>query len=89
MRDAGILGMKAMVHGGRGGRLRVDESGSLGDGAVPELVLDDDNDDLDAKERRALHDAISMAWASAKSGRVRPAQVVIEALRSREGRQAG
>ena len=81
--------MKAMVYGGRGGRLRADEPGSLGDGTVPELVLDDEGDDLDANERRALHDAISMAWASAKSGRIRPAQVVIETLRSREGRQAG
>ena len=30
-----------------------------------------------------LHDAISRAWASAKSGRVRPAQAVIDALRRR------
>ena len=72
--------MKAIV---RGGRLRLDEPSSLAEGTILELVLDDEGDDLDATERRALHDAISRAWASAKSGRVRPAQVVIDELRRR------
>ena len=50
-------------------------------------VVDEERDDLSATERRALHDAISRAWASAKIGRVRPAQVVIDELRRqrREG----
>lgn len=72
--------MKAIV---QGGRLRLDEPSSLAEGTILELVLDDEGDDLDATERRALHDAISAAWASAKSGRVRPAQVVIDELRRR------
>ncbi len=72
--------MKARV---QGGRLRLDEPSSLAEGTVLELVLDDGGDDLDVTERRALHDAISGAWASAKSGRVRPAQVVIDELRRR------
>ena len=46
-------------------------------------VVDEERDDLGATERRALHDAISRAWASAKSGRVRPAQLVIDELRCR------
>jgi len=70
--------MKAMV---RGGRLRLDEPSPLAEGTILDLVLDDGGDDLDATERRALHDAISRAWASAKSGRARPAQVVIDELR--------
>ena len=72
--------MKAIV---RGGRLRLDEPSSLAEGTIVELVLDDEGDDLDATERCALHDAISRAWASAKSGRVRPAQLVIDELRHR------
>ena len=71
--------MKAIV---RGGRLRLDEPSSLAEGTTLELVLDDDGDDLDATGRWALHDAISgaWAWAWAKSGRVRPAPVVIDEL---------
>ena len=72
--------MKAIV---QGGRLRLDEPSSLAEGTVLELVLDDEGDDLDAAERRALHNAISRAWASAKSGRIRPAQVVVDRLRHR------
>ena len=72
--------MKAVV---QGGRLRLDEPSSLAEGTTLELVLDDEGDDLSATERSALHDAISRAWASAKSGRVRSVQVVIDALRRR------
>ena len=69
--------MKARV---QGGRLRPGGPSSLAEGTVLEPVLDDEGDDLDATERCALHDAISRAWASAKSGRVRPAQLVIDEL---------
>ena len=69
--------MKARV---QGGRRRLGGPSSLAEGTVLEPVLDDEGDDLDATERCALHDAISRAWASAKSGRVRPAQVVIDEL---------
>ena len=72
--------MKAIV---QGGRLRLNEPSSLAEGTTLDLVLDDEGDDLGATERSALHDAISRAWASAKSGRVRSGQVVIETLRSR------
>lgn len=72
--------MKAIV---QGGRLCLDEPSSLAEGTVLDLVLDDEGDDLDATERCALHHAISRAWASAKIGRVRPAQVVIDKLRRR------
>ena len=68
--------MKAMV---RDGRLRLDEPSSLVEGTILERVLDDQGDDLDATGRRALHDAISRAWASAKSGRARPAQAAAPA----------
>ena len=72
--------MKARVEGGR---LQLDEPCSLPEGTVPDLVLDDEGDDMDAGERRALDDAISSAWTAAKAGRVRPAQEIIDALRRR------
>ena len=73
--------MKAIV---QGGRLRLDEPSSFAEGygfwswsSTTKVT------NLNATERCALHDAISMAWASAKSGRVRPAQVIIDKLRHR------
>ena len=72
--------MKAIVESGR---LRLDEPSSLPDGTVLELVVDDEGDDLDATERRALHEAISRAWTAAKTGQVRPAREVVETLRRR------
>lgn len=62
--------MKARVEGGR---RQLDEPCSLPEGTVLDLVLDDEGDDMDVGEQRALHDAISDAWTAAKAGRVRPA----------------
>ena len=72
--------MKARVEGGR---LPLDGPCSLPEGTVPDLVLDDEGDDMDADERRALDEAIFDAWTAAKAGRVRPVQEVIAALRRR------
>ena len=72
--------MKARVEGGR---LHLDEPCSLPEGTELDLVLDDEGDDMDARQRQALDDAISNAWTAALAGRVRPAQEIIDALRRR------
>jgi len=65
------------------GRLLVDEPTSLPEGTVLELVMDDEDDELDPEERRALNAAISKAWESVKAGKVRPATAIIDELRTR------
>ena len=55
--------LKARV---QNGRLLLDEPTDLPDGMVVELVADDDGDDLTKQERRALHDALSASWVSAR-----------------------
>lgn len=65
------------------GRLILDEPTSLPDGTVIDLVADDEGDNLTEDERRALHAALSASWESAESGRVRPAQEIVDELRRR------
>jgi hypothetical protein len=65
------------------GRLTLDAPTSLPDGTVLDLVVDDEGDDLDERERAALNSAISRAWASVKAGQARPASEVIDAVRKR------
>lgn len=67
----------------REGRLHLDEPTSLPEGTVLELVLDDEGDDLTDDERAALDAALTKAWKSAKAGRVRPGQAILDELRSR------
>ncbi len=65
----------------RNGRLVLDEPTALPEGTVLDLVLDDDGDDLDDAERAHLNAAIAKAWESAKQGKLRPANSVIDELR--------
>ena len=74
------MGLRARV---QNGRLILDEPTSLPDGTMLDLVLDDEGDDLTLNERKALDDAISKAWTSAKKGSLRPAQSLIDELRAR------
>lgn len=67
----------------RGGRLILDQPTNLPEGMTLDLVLDDEGDDLSPNERRALHQAISKAWKSAKAGKLRPAADLIREMRSR------
>ncbi len=78
-----MISLRAKV---RNGRLLVDEPTSLPEGTVLELVLDNEGDELDAEERRVLNSAISKAWESAKAGRIRPAEAIIDELRARKYR---
>jgi hypothetical protein len=75
-----MSGLRARV---KDGRLILDQPTSLPDGTTLDLVLDDEGDDLTPQERKALDDAIAKAWASAKAGRLRPADDLIRELRDR------
>ena len=65
----------------KNGRLVLDEPTALPEGTVLDLVLDDDGDDLDEAERACLHAAISRAWQSAKDGKLRPAESLLDEMR--------
>lgn len=47
---------------------------------VVQAVAQDEDDDLTDNERRALHDALSASWESAKAGRLRPASAILNHL---------
>jgi hypothetical protein len=63
------------------GRLVLDEPTTLPEGTIVDLVADDEGDDLTDEERRALHEALSVSWKSAESGRLRPASEILDKLR--------
>lgn len=63
------------------GRIRLDEPTSLPDGTVLTLVLDDEGDDLDERDRAALAVAIEQAAQSARDGRHRQASDIVDDLR--------
>jgi hypothetical protein len=65
------------------GRLVVDETTTLPEETVVDLVADDEGDDLTDVERRALHEALSASWKSAEEGRLRPAAEILDELRRR------
>ena len=74
------MGVRARV---KNGRLVVDESTSLPEGTVLDLVLDDEGDDLDVAERALRDEALLNAWQQAKAGKTRPADDVTQDLRRR------
>lgn len=65
-----MITLRAHVHNGR---LVLDEETDLPEGSEVELVLADAGDELDARERVLLHQAIEASWKSAAAGRLRPA----------------
>jgi hypothetical protein len=65
----------------RKGRLVLNEPTDLPEGTVIELSAVDSSDDLDEEERACLHAALEKSWASAKSGRVFPAEQVLRKLK--------
>ena len=68
----------------RNGRLVLDEPTQLPEGAVLDLVLDDEGDDLDDAERATRDEALARAWEQASNGQGRNPQEVIERLRDRK-----
>ena len=76
--------MKALKARVERGRLMLDVPTKLPEGTVVDLVMADlDDDELDDEERAALHAAPDEGWASVREGRTRPAEELLEELRSR------
>jgi hypothetical protein len=69
----------------RNGRLIVDQPTDLPEGTVLDLVVDDEGDQLDPRERDALNAAISRSLQEADQGRTAPAQEILDKLRARRG----
>lgn len=69
----------------RNGRLVVDQPTDLPEGTVLDLVVDDEGDQLDPRERDALNAAISRGLQEADEGRTAPAQEILDRLRARRG----
>ena len=74
------VGVRATV---RNGRLVVDEATQLPEGTVLDLVVDDEGDDLDDDQRRALHAAIAKSLKQAEAGDTSPGAAVLSRLRAR------
>ena len=79
-RYASIMGVRATV---RNGRLTVDQPVDLPEGTVLDLVIDDEGDQLDEREREALNAAISRSLRESAEGRTAPAEEIIQKLRER------
>jgi hypothetical protein len=65
------------------GRLIVDQPTDLPEGTVLDLVIDDEGDELDPREREALNAAISRSLKQADEGRTAPVQEILDRLRAR------
>ena len=63
------------------GRLVVDEPVDLPEGTVLDLVIDDEEDELDEEERRALHARLAESAASTSLAAARPIAMVLDELR--------
>lgn len=74
------MSVRALV---RNGRLIVDQPTDLPEGTVLDLVVDDEGDQLDPRERDALNAAITRSLEDAAAGRTAPAQEILDKLRAR------
>jgi hypothetical protein len=62
------------------GTLVPEQPTTLPEGAVVDLAVVDEGDDLDDEERAALHAAISRSWDSLRGGQAIPAADVLREL---------
>ena len=74
------MGLKAIV---RGGRFVIDAPTDLPEGTELDLVIDDDSDELDPDELKALNAAILASLEDARAGRTKPASEILALLRRR------
>jgi hypothetical protein len=65
------------------GRLVMDVPTTLPEGTVLDLVVDDEGDELDDSERKALHAALELSLKQAAAGQTRPASEIIDEIRRR------
>ena len=86
-RPIGHLGMGPIRARLNHGRLIVSEPTDLPEGTLLELVQDDEGDDRNKEERKALHAEIRRSVQSAKQGKLRTAAGVIAELRTRSHRR--
>lgn len=77
------MGLRATV---QNGRLVVDEATALPEGTVLDLVVDDEGDELDEAQRRALDAAIERSLQQVDAGEVSPASEILTRLRVRRSR---
>jgi hypothetical protein len=77
------VGLRATV---QNGRLVVDEATALPEGTVLDLVVDDEGDELDEAQRRALDAAIERSLQQVDAGEVAPASEILTRLRARRSR---
>jgi len=83
MNNRSQTSMKTLKAEVKNGRLVLDEPTSLPKGTVLELSLAEPEDELDPEERAALHQALAESWESARAGRLRPVDELLEDLRSK------
>lgn len=62
------------------GTLVPEQPTTLPEGAVVDLAVVDEGDDLDDEDRAALHAAISRSWDSLRAGHAIPAAEVLREL---------
>lgn len=74
------MALKAIV---REGRLVIDESTDLPEGTELDLVVDDESDQFDPEELRAINAAIQRSFEDVQNGRTRPAVEILDRLRQR------
>lgn len=72
--------MKTLRARVEGGKLIPELPSTLPEGAVVDLAVLDEGDDLDDEERAALHAAISESWESLRGGGGIPADEVLREL---------
>ena len=65
------------------GRLVMDIPTDLPEGTVLDLVVDDEGDELDDAERRALHAALERSLKQAAAGQTRPVSEILDEIRRR------
>lgn len=70
----------------RNGRLVMDVPTKLPEGTVLELSAADPGDDLDQRERAALHRSLRRSWRQAQLGQTRPVRELVRKLRRRRPR---
>jgi hypothetical protein len=67
----------------RAGHLVLDSPATLPEGTEVDVEVVDPGDDLDVAERAQLDEALTRSWAEAQAGRTRPAEALLERLRSK------
>lgn len=77
-----LVSVRATV---RNGRLVLDQPTDLPEGTVLDLVVDDEGDQLDDRERQALDAAITRSLEQSAQGRSAPVEQILNKLRARRG----